>query len=86
MSTDGREELRRRVRVDEAPPADAAVVIRGGPDTLSLLSARSDRSIESEHSDDRFIDCPHLLGGEPPDATTETLSVDRAELFNEYSR
>ena len=43
MSTDGREELRRRVRVDEAPPADAAVVIRGGPDTLSLLSTHARR-------------------------------------------
>jgi hypothetical protein len=43
MSTDGREELRRRVRVDEAPPADAAIVIRGGPDTLSLLSAHARR-------------------------------------------
>lgn len=43
MSTDGREELRRPVRVDEALPADVAVVIRGGPDTRSLLSTHARR-------------------------------------------
>lgn len=36
------------------------------PSTVYSLAStgRSDRSIESEHSDERFIDCPHLLGGE----------------------
>lgn len=43
MSTDGREELRRRVRANEAPPGDAAVVLRGGPDTRSLLSTHARR-------------------------------------------
>ncbi len=37
MTKDGREERRDRVRSDEAPSSDASVVIRGGPDTLSLL-------------------------------------------------
>lgn len=43
MTTDGREELRERVRTDEMPPGDAAVVIRGGPDTLSLLHTHARR-------------------------------------------
>lgn len=43
MTTDGREELRDRVRSDEIPPSDAAVVIRGGPDTLSLLRTHARR-------------------------------------------
>jgi hypothetical protein len=42
MSSDGREELRARVRVEEPSP-DAAVVIRGGPDTLSLLQSHARR-------------------------------------------
>lgn len=42
MSADGREELRSRVRVEEPSP-DAAVVIRGGPDTLSLLQSHARR-------------------------------------------
>lgn len=41
MSAD-REELRRLVRNDPPPP-DAAVVIRGGPDTLSLLRSHARR-------------------------------------------
>lgn len=36
MSRDTREELRPRVRL-EVPPPNAAMVIRGGPDTLQLL-------------------------------------------------
>lgn len=40
---DEREELRDRIRVDEVPPDDAAVVIRGGPDTLSLLRTHARR-------------------------------------------
>jgi hypothetical protein len=39
---DGRDELRERVR-DDHPPAQAAVVIRGGPDTPSLLRAHARR-------------------------------------------
>ena len=42
MSDDRREELRARVRVEEPSP-DAAVVIRGGPDTLSLLQSHARR-------------------------------------------
>ncbi len=42
MSADGREELRVRVRVEE-PSTGAAVVIRGGPDTLSLLQSHARR-------------------------------------------
>jgi hypothetical protein len=37
-----RDDLRVHVR-DEHPPADAAVVIRGGPDTLSLLRSHARR-------------------------------------------
>ena len=40
--SDAREELRTRIR-DELPPADAAVVIRGGPDTPSLLRTHARR-------------------------------------------
>lgn len=40
--TDGREELRYRVR-DELPPRSASVVLRGGPDTLSLLRSHARR-------------------------------------------
>lgn len=40
--TDEREELRQRVR-DEHPPPDASVVIRGGPDTSSLLRSHARR-------------------------------------------
>lgn len=43
MTSDGREELRDRVRSDEVPPIEAAVVIRGGPDTLSLLRTHARR-------------------------------------------
>lgn len=39
---DDREELRRRVR-DEGPPLDASVVLRGGPDTASLLRSHARR-------------------------------------------
>ncbi len=39
---DDREELRRRVR-DERPPLDASVVLRGGPDTASLLRSHARR-------------------------------------------
>jgi hypothetical protein len=42
MMTDAREELRKRVRNDR-PPAQAAVVIRGGPDTPSLLRTHARR-------------------------------------------
>lgn len=42
MTADEREELRPRVRVELAPP-DAAVVIRGGPDTVSLLRSHARR-------------------------------------------
>ena len=42
MTADGREELRFRVR-SEHPVPDAAVVIRGGPDTLSLLRSHARR-------------------------------------------
>ncbi len=42
MRADGREELRARVRIEEPSP-DAAVVIRGGPDTLSLLQSHARR-------------------------------------------
>jgi hypothetical protein len=38
-----RHELRDRVRTGEAPPPDAAVVIRGGPDTPSLLRTHAKR-------------------------------------------
>jgi hypothetical protein len=38
--TNDREELRLRVR-DERPPLDASVVLRGGPDTPSLLRSHS---------------------------------------------
>ncbi len=37
-----REELRNRVR-DERPPLDASVVLRGGPDTASLLRSHARR-------------------------------------------
>lgn len=40
--SDGRDELRAHVR-DEHPPVDAAVVIRGGPDTPSLLRSHARR-------------------------------------------
>jgi hypothetical protein len=40
--TELREELRLRVR-NERPPADASVVIRGGPDTPSLLRTHARR-------------------------------------------
>jgi hypothetical protein len=40
--TDDREELRLRVR-DEPPPLDASVVLRGGPDTASLLRSHARR-------------------------------------------
>lgn len=40
--TDDREELRHRVR-DELPPRSASVVLRGGPDTLSLLRSHARR-------------------------------------------
>lgn len=39
---DDREELRRRVR-EEMPPRNAAVVLRGGPDTVSLLRSHARR-------------------------------------------
>ena len=39
---DDREELRLRVR-DERPPLDASVVVRGGPDTASLLRSHARR-------------------------------------------
>jgi hypothetical protein len=42
MSADGREELRARVRIEEPSP-DGTVVIRGGPDTLSLLQSHARR-------------------------------------------
>lgn len=42
MPSELREELRLRVR-DEQPPADAAVVIRGGPDTPNLLRSHARR-------------------------------------------
>ena len=40
--SDDREELRRRVR-DELPPRTASVVLRGGPDTVSLIRAHARR-------------------------------------------
>jgi hypothetical protein len=40
--SDDREELRLRVR-DENPPLDASVVLRGGPDTPSLLRSHARR-------------------------------------------
>lgn len=40
--TDDREELRLRVR-DECPPLDASIVLRGGPDTPSLLRSHARR-------------------------------------------
>ena len=40
--SDVREELRTRIR-EELAPANAAVVIRGGPDTLSLLRSHARR-------------------------------------------
>lgn len=43
MTEPQRDELRQRVRDDEQPPAAARVVIRGGPDTLSLLRAHARR-------------------------------------------
>jgi hypothetical protein len=43
MTSNGREELRDRVRSDEVPPGEAAVVIRGGPDTLLLLGTHARR-------------------------------------------
>lgn len=43
MTPDGRDELRDRTRINEVPPSDAAVVIRGGPDTLSLLRTHARR-------------------------------------------
>ena len=41
--TDGREELRERVRSEEVTPDDARIVLRGGPDTLSLLRSHARR-------------------------------------------
>jgi hypothetical protein len=38
-----REDLRQRVRSGELPPPDASVVIRGGPDTLSLIRSHARR-------------------------------------------
>ena len=43
MTSEGKDELRVRVRADEMPPSDAAVVIRGGPDSLSLLRTHARR-------------------------------------------
>lgn len=43
MTNDGREELRSRVRADELPAPSAAVVMRGGPDTPSLLRSHARR-------------------------------------------
>jgi len=43
VSSDGREDLRDRVRSGENPPAGATVVIRGGPDTPSLLRTHARR-------------------------------------------
>lgn len=40
--TDDRGDLRRRVR-EEMPPRDASVVLRGGPDTVSLLRSHARR-------------------------------------------
>ena len=42
MSQESREELRFRIRADVAPP-DASVVLRGGPDTVSLLRTHAHR-------------------------------------------
>jgi hypothetical protein len=42
-SEHGREDLRQRIRVGELPPPDASVVIRGGPDTLSLIRSHARR-------------------------------------------
>jgi hypothetical protein len=41
--TDGRDDLRGRVRGGEAVPPDASVVLRGGPDTASLLATHARR-------------------------------------------
>lgn len=41
--TEGREEMRERVRPAEVTPDDARVVLRGGPDTLSLLRSHARR-------------------------------------------
>jgi hypothetical protein len=43
MGTNAREELRRRVRVEKIMPDGAADVIRGGPDTRSLLRGHARR-------------------------------------------
>jgi hypothetical protein len=42
-SDDGREDLRQRIRADQLPPPEASVVIRGGPDTLSLIRSHACR-------------------------------------------
>ena len=42
-SDDGREDLRQRIRADQLPPPEASVVIRGGPDTLSLIRSHARR-------------------------------------------
>ena len=41
--TDPREELRSRVRRDLPPPDDFQVILRGGPDTASLIRAHARR-------------------------------------------
>ena len=43
MTSEDREELRGRIRHGEHPSADATVVLRGGPDTPSLLATHAKR-------------------------------------------
>ena len=45
-------------RNNETPP------VSNGRPAEPEQSGRSDRSVEAEHRDKRFIDCPHFLGGE----------------------
>ncbi|MEQ9164418.1 MAG: hypothetical protein RLN74_17005 [Ilumatobacter fluminis] len=63
--TDGREELRDRVRSGEIPTSDAAVVIRGGPDTLSLLRSHA-----------RRLNRAFLLDGEPVFGVSVFVALD----------
>ena len=65
MTPDGRDELRDRTRGNEVPPSDAAVVIRGGPDTLSLLLTHA-----------RRLHRAYVLDGEPVFGVSVFVALD----------
>ena len=53
--SDDREELGHNIRRGERPPADASVVLRGGPDTLSLLRTHARRLARAYVLDGRDV-------------------------------